>query len=279
MTVVLDTTAHASCGHKVSALPRAKPITVNGVTISPDAIAREAQNHPAAKALDAWLAAGRALVVRELLLQEGRQLGLTARPLEDDEGRRETEDEALIRAVTEQQVKVPAADVSSCRRIYEQQKSRFRSPDIREVRHILLPASPADPSARECARALATTLIADLVTRPDRFGELAAIHSACPSAKTGGHLGQISSGQTVPEFEAALANLPSGVVAPRPIETRYGFHVVSIERHIAGALLPFEVVHERIAQWLGDKARREAIRQYIEFLVARADITGITLTS
>ena len=45
---------------------------------SRSAIARETQNHPAAKPIDAWLAAARALVVRELLLQEARRLGIEA---------------------------------------------------------------------------------------------------------------------------------------------------------------------------------------------------------
>ena len=68
--------------HADSALPslrRAwpKPVTVsvNGVVMPRDAIARETQHHPADTPILAWQAAARALVIRELLLQEARRLG------------------------------------------------------------------------------------------------------------------------------------------------------------------------------------------------------------
>lgn len=277
MTTVLDTTAPSGCGAKPANLPRAKPIVVNGVTISRDAISRETQNHPAAKPVEAWLAAARALIVRELLLQEARRLELNADPLEEIDGRRETPDEAVIRELLERQLGVPIADEAACRRIYDQQSARFRSSDLYEVRHILLAARSDDEAARVEARAAATRVISTLTASPEVFGELAARYSACPSAATGGRLGQISQGQTVPEFEAALPLLPCGIVASQPVETRYGLHVLIVDRHIAGVQLPFDVVRSSIAQWLDAKARREASRQYISFLAARADIEGIAL--
>ena len=59
-------------------------IRVNGVAISADAVQREAQNHPADDPKDALEAAARALVVRELLLQEARGRNLTAVPERDE---------------------------------------------------------------------------------------------------------------------------------------------------------------------------------------------------
>ena len=47
-------------------------VSVNGVVIAHDLISRETQNHPAANPVLAWTAATRALVVRELLLQDGK---------------------------------------------------------------------------------------------------------------------------------------------------------------------------------------------------------------
>jgi peptidyl-prolyl cis-trans isomerase C len=105
---------------------------------------------------------------------------------------------------------------------------------------------------------------------------MAKAESACPSGKTGGNLGQIGPGQTVPEFEQALASLPVGEIAPAPIESRYGFHIVVLDRRIEGRALPFEMVHPRIATWLDEKVRRVAIRQYITILAGRAEITGIS---
>ena len=266
-----------ACTAKAVSMPRLKEISVNGVAIDRADISRETQNHPAAKPIDAWLAAARALVVRELLLQEARRIGIVSEPLTDEDGRRETEEEALIRGVVEKEVVTPRADEATCRRYYEQNRQQFRSPELYEVRHILLAADPKDAADRADARVRAEAAIAALQKTPEAFAQLAAAISACPSARAGGNLGQICRGQTVPEFEAALAHLPAGVVAPQPVETRYGYHVVAIDRRIEGAQLPFEAVADRLAAWLEEKVRRTAIRQYISCLAGRATITGISL--
>ena len=105
------------------------------------------------------------------------------------------------------------------------------------------------------------------------------MESACPSGKTGGNLGQIGPGQTVPEFESAMAGMVVGAVHPVPVETRYGLHVVEIERRIEGRDLPFDLVRDRIAAWLDDKVRRVAIKQYVTILAGRAEIIGIDIAA
>lgn len=281
MTVVLDRTMVAAIpvrpAAKAASLPRAKPISVNGVTIARDAIARETQNHPADKPVDAWLAAARALVVRELLLQEAHRVGIAPTPLVDDEGRREADEEALVRQLVEREVRTPIADDDACRRVYGQRRAAFRSSDLFAVRHILLAAAPDDVSARDKARAEAQSIIAALTTTPERFAELAEACSACTSRSQGGALGQISRGQTVPEFEAALSEAPVGMVAPEPVETRYGLHVIVVDQRLCGEQLPYEFVKPQIAAWLSERAQMTAIRQYITMLAGRAEISGIDL--
>lgn len=274
-----------SCSlHQAAGLDRPSRIRVNGVAIDRDAIAREAQNHPAEKPLAAWQEAARALVIRELLLQEARRLEIAAEPCGDDEGRRETDEEALIRQVIEREVHTPTADEAACRRYYEQNRARFRSADLFEVRHILIAAPPGDRKdgdrkTRGVAAEQARRIIDELRAEPSRFDELAREYSACPSGHSGGNLGQIGPGQTVPEFEHALAGAPAGELAPQPVETRYGLHVVRVDRRIAGRDLPFELVHERIRDWLDEKVRRTALAQYLSILAGRAEITGIALAA
>lgn len=278
MTAVLDTTDAATCAVRPKNLPRPKPISVDGVTIPRDAIAREVQNHPAAKPVDAWRKAAEALVVRELLLQEARRIPIAAAPLTDDEGRRETEEEALVHGLIAREVVTPKADTATCRRYYEANRQRFRSADIYALRHILIAAAPGDTEGRAAGRQLAERILSELKADLNSFATLAAAHSACPSREVGGSLGQVTRGQTVPEFEAALSALPVGAVPDAPVETRYGFHVVVVDRRIEGAPLPFEAVEGAIARWLDERARHTAIRQYIAMLAGRASITGIEIT-
>ena len=253
------------------------PVTVNGVAIPHDLIAREAQNHPAPSPVAAWTAAARALVVRELLLVEARRLGIAELPVADAAGRIETAEEAQIRALLEQEVKVPEADEASCRRYYERNLRHFRSADIYEAAHILIAARRDEPEAFAAAREQTTALLTELGKDASLFAALARTHSTCPSAESGGNLGQITSGDTTPEFEKALLSLDPGETTRTPVETRYGFHIIRLDRRIAGVPLPFEIARERIADYLAERAQRLALAQYVAVLVSRADVSGIDL--
>jgi peptidyl-prolyl cis-trans isomerase C len=243
-------------------------IKVNETTITEREIARETQYHPADTLEGARKKAGEALVVRELLLQEASRLAI------EGEGGLE---EARISALIEREVRIPRADEETCRRYYQAHIGRFRSPDLVEARHILFIANPDDMEALAAARAKAQNAIDVLKQRPDRFAELAGELSACPSAKQGGSLGQLIRGSTVPELDTFLFELEPGQLCPVPVRSRYGFHVLEVRERVEGKTLPFEAVQTKIADYLEERVWRQAVRQYIQLLVGRSDITGIEL--
>jgi peptidyl-prolyl cis-trans isomerase C len=269
-----------SCSVHVQ-VPAGKPVTVsvNGVTIARDEIQREMQHHPAGKPIAAWQQAARALVVRELLLQRARHLGLIPKPISDQGDRRETDEEALIRAVVEREVAVPEPDDETCRRYYERNTARFRSPDIYEASHILFAALPDDREAYAQARADAGAVLATLRDDPESFAALAKAHSRCPSGEQGGNLGQLTKGQTTPEFERVLVSLAPGELCAEPVATRYGFHLIRVERRHPGRVMPYEAVAERIADYLRESVRRRADAQYIARLASASVIEGIDLAT
>jgi peptidyl-prolyl cis-trans isomerase C len=260
-------------------IPAGRPVavSVNGVAIDRDAIVREMQHHPAEKPIAAWQQAARALVIRELLLQRARQLEVTREPVSGDNGRRETDEEAVIRTLIEREVKVPEPDDETCWRFYQRNQSRFRSPDIFEASHILFAALPADRDAYAQARADAAAVLATLQDRPDCFATLARAYSCCPSAAQSGNLGQITAGQTTPEFEKALLALRPGELCAEPVATGYGFHVIRLDRKHEGRARPYEAVAGHIADYLRESVRRRADAQYVARLVTAAQIEGVDL--
>jgi peptidyl-prolyl cis-trans isomerase C len=258
------------------ALPKPKTLSVNGIVIPREDVAREVQNHAADKPILAWQAAARALVVRELLRQESSRLGISAEPQSDDEGRTETMDEAAMRALIEREVVVPEPDDAVCRRFYNLNQHRFCIGDLHEAAHILITAAGDDDAARSAARTKADAILASVRADPTLFAAYAGEQSDCEgSAREGGSLGQLTRGQTVPEFEAGLASMKVGEIAI--IETRYGVHVVRLDQHVAGRQLPFEMVRERIAEYLRERVQRRALAQYVSILAGRATIAGVSL--
>lgn len=258
--------------------PLLPPVFVNGVEIPPVAIAAEAQNHPAPSGKPglAWRAAAQALALREACLQAARAAGNKVQPCEIAPGLWETEDEAMIRAFLDARISPVEPSDDQLRQSYAENPERFRAPDLWEAAHILISAPPQDRSATAAAKAVADSLTAELAKNPGHFSDLARQHSACSSAKAGGLLGQVGPGDTLPEFESALRALQPGQIAAAPVQSRFGFHIVRLDAHARGAVLPFYAVLPRLRDAARKVAWTAAAKAAAALILAEADISGLT---
>jgi len=252
-------------------------VKVGEEIIPAERIAEEMQHHSASEAAEAWEEAARALVVRKLLLTEARQQGLEAADLCDREGRVLDKEDAQIEVLLEQEISVPQANEKEARRYYDQHRENFSSDTLIEAEHILFSASPDDKLNYNMALSDARALILTLKNEPHRFADLAASQSACPSKEQGGNLGQISHGQTVPEFEEVLFALGEGELAEEPVRSRYGVHVVRAGRRAESEQIPFEKVDASIRAYLEEATYRRGLAQYLAILASRTEIEGVTL--
>ncbi|MCB1668406.1 MAG: peptidylprolyl isomerase [Porticoccaceae bacterium] len=242
-------------------------VSVNGVTITPEEIAREVQYHPANSPEEGVQAAAEALVIHQLLIQKARELGLWSNDCSEED---------VISKLLQQQAVAPQASEAECERYFTANRNTFCTSPLMEVSHILISAAPEDFQQRDQAKQQARQLIETLQQSPEQFVALAKEFSDCPSRETDGNLGQLSSGQTTPEFEQQVFPLGKGL-AKHPIETRYGFHVVLVHQKIEGNPLPYEQVKDRIAEYLNEASQRKTISQYIHILISEATIEGINM--
>ncbi len=242
-------------------------ITINGVEIPESDLANELQYHQNPNFEMVVQHAGQALVIKQLLFAQAEKDGIK---IDDD-----NEEDALQKLLSK---KISYNDPSEndCLRYFENNPSKFTTVPLMEVDHILLAAAKDDLPTREVAKNNAKEMIAKLKIDPMRFPILANEYSACPSKKTGGSLGQISKGQTVPEFERQLMTLPQGL-ASNPIESRYGFHVVNVTRKIKGKALEYSMVADKVRGYLTHRASHLAIQVFIQNLIVNAEITGIIM--
>lgn len=207
--------------------------------------------------------------VRELLRQRGIALGLfgaDARGKALDDG---------IEALLDREIATPEPSEDECRRFYEQHQADFTAGELVFARHILFAVTPGVPVGALRSKAEQTLL--ELHQHPERFAERARELSNCPSGQHEGSLGQLSRGECAPEFEKAIFDsAETGVLGPL-VTTRYGFHVVAIDRRVAGRLVPFEAVHAKIAVRLVADVCQKALQQYVSVLAGSADTKGVDL--
>ena len=117
---------------------------------------------------------------------------------------------------------------------YDQHRDEYRVPEQVKVSHILiktpLPAAGAkeDEKGVADARAKAEGVLKEVKAGGD-FAKLAEKYSDDPgSAKSGGELGWIGRGRTVPEFEKAAFSLGKGQTSDL-VKSSYGFHIIHVE--------------------------------------------------
>ncbi|UWQ21954.1 peptidylprolyl isomerase [Jannaschia sp. W003] len=85
------------------------------------------------------------------------------------------------------------------------------------------------------------------------FAELARSESTGPSGPNGGELGWFGTGQMVPVFEAAVAELEPGEVSD-PVESQFGWHVVKLNETRLKEAPALEEVRPQIEQSLREAA-------------------------
>ncbi len=120
----------------------------------------------------------------------------------------------------------------------------------------------------------AEELIAQLNEGAD-FAELAKENSTGPSAPSGGALGWFTKGMMVKPFEDVVITLEPGQVAPEPVETQFGWHVIKLNETRDKAAPPLSEVAEELVQKLQD----DAIEAALKTLEENADIERVDIES
>ena len=124
----------------------------------------------------------------------------------------------------------------------------MRGKEELRVRHILL------KNKRE-----AESIIAKL-SNGANFATLARENSMGPSKTRGGDLGFMARDAMEEPFADAAFGLKSGQVAPMPIETRFGWHVIKLEGRRAMKVPSFEDMRPQLARQIRGKIAVEIVK-------------------
>ncbi|ABE46474.1 peptidylprolyl isomerase [Polaromonas sp. JS666] len=227
----------------------------------------------------------RELAYAELLRQQAVRQGLLPRHTGPDalSAPELTEAErTVIETMVDREVTTPQPTEEEGRRYYEAHKPQFVVGQALHVRHILFAVTPGvNVQALTVHAERALLELSHKGVRPERFAQLAAELSNCPSSAQGGDLGWIGPDDCAPELATELFHLQHAQtgtgVHPRLFHTRFGFHIIDVLERRSGRQPAYEEVRERIAALLTMQSRARALHQYMCLLVGEAEVEGITL--
>jgi foldase protein PrsA len=142
---------------------------------------------------------------------------LKAQGTTDQRVRQQLQQKLLADKITAKLTKTVTVSSAAITTYYNKNKSQFKVPASRHVRHILVKT-----------KALAETLYKQLKTSDKNFATLAKKYSTDKtSAVNGGDLKMIQKGQTVPTFDAVVFSPKTQVnVVQPPVKSTYGYHLI-----------------------------------------------------
>jgi len=146
------------------------------------------------------------------------------------------QDHALETALLNKVVRPQITEEAVKARFEQENAGKTGEPEV-HARHILVPDE-----------ATAKKIIADLKKGGD-FAALSKQYSKDPSAaQQGGDLGFFKKGDMVPEFADAAFALKDGEIAPNPVKTQFGWHVIQVVGHRTAAPPSFEQSRDELRQ-------------------------------
>src|SRR4051812_533777 len=175
------------------------------------------------------------LIDARALLIQAQRIGLDKDP-EVQKVVQMAQDHALETALLNKVVRPQITEEAVKARFEQENAGKTGEPEV-HARHILVPDE-----------ATAKKIIADLKKGGD-FAALSKQYSKDPSAaQQGGDLGFFKKGDMVPEFADAAFALKDGEIAPNPVKTQFGWHVIQVLAHRTAPLPSFDEQRDELRQ-------------------------------
>lgn len=147
------------------------------------------------------------------------------------------------------------------RKYYKDNLNEFSSPPMVQARHVLL---------RTHEQALK---VVQRLRNGEDFAQLARDCSIdLPMALEGGSMGTIQKGKSFPEIEKVLFVLKEGEVSDDIVKTKFGYHVLTVDKIIPVNFKPLEEVRDQINKTILRQKEAKAFDEMAAKLEKDADI-------
>lgn len=150
------------------------------------------------------------------------------------------------------------------RKLYDEEKTRFNTPEVWQTRHILVRASPAEQAQPQSEARKRIEDIQRRLKAGEKFEDLARTLSEDPgTAGKGGDLGEVMRGRMVKAFDEAMVALKPGETSGI-VGSPYGFHLIRVDAHRKTGKAPFDQVEPMLLKAVYERAQIDGRKAAVE---------------
>jgi len=243
----------------------------------------------------------RSLIDRQLLLSQGKQLGISGESdvvkrldeirkqnhldsMEDlqkavesqgisyEDFKQQIRENVITQQVISQQVgsRIQIAP-SEIEAYYKSHQQEFQRPESVKLNEILIATPNPDDAAQVAAAEKKADDVEARLKAGSDFATLAKTESTGPTAQDGGRLGEYKRGDLPKVMEDATFDLQTGQFT-QPIRTRQGWLILQVAGHEKAGQAPLNEVQNQIQEQVGMAKMEPALRQYLTTLRDQAYI-------
>ena len=154
---------------------------------------------------------------------------------------------------------------------YRSHQKEFWKDSQRHARHILFIVEPGASEKNRKEKFDQAKKILNEIREGGDFINIAREYSEDVSSSNGGDLGFITRGKMVVEFESAVFRLREGQVSDI-VKTEYGYHIIKVEKILAGKTLTLKESKDRITKLLSAQKSKEGYKNWMSELKKAAFI-------
>ncbi|UFH58711.1 peptidylprolyl isomerase [Sulfurovum mangrovi] len=159
---------------------------------------------------------------------------------------------------------------SEAKDFYEKNSDKFMQEATLHARHILVTTEQEAQKIIDELKPLQGKAL------QEKFVALAKSKSTGPSGPNGGDLGTFKKGQMVPTFSEAVWALQEGKITTKPVKTRFGYHVIYLEKKNPASAMAYAEVKPQIVATLKQKQFTTKIQEMAKELKKKATISDMT---
>lgn len=149
---------------------------------------------------------------------------------------------------------------------YDSERETYRLPERAQLREIIVLVPEGNDAGKYAAAKERADEAAARAAKGEDFKVLVSEYSQAPSKDQGGDIGVVARGELMAQLDEAVFNAVPTAKVIGPIQTKAGFHILSVDARMPSEVPSFESIKDRLRRDAGEETFQRDYKAYVENL-------------